>query len=92
MSTKKDISQYNACTIWKQFTVLANLIKHVLILAYDKINNFDIRSSVKDYSINNLVVDYADNEKIKKTNIRYSEISIQCLFTDLVRLSQFSLF
>ena len=77
MSTKKDISQSIVCITWRQITILANLIKHVLILAYDKINNFDIRSSVKDYSINNLVVDYADSESIIEFQPYHSKIALQ---------------
>ncbi|KKN51925.1 hypothetical protein LCGC14_0617620 [marine sediment metagenome] len=84
MSTKKDISQYNACTTWKPVTVLANLKKHEFSSGIHELR------VVNDYSINNSVVDYADSEKIKENQPFNSEISIQCLSTDLVRLSQFS--
>ena len=78
---KKDMSQYNACTTWRQISVLANL----WIFIKTSVHSFC--KIPKDYSINNLVVDYADSEKIKKNQPFNSEISIQCLFTDLVRVN-----
>ncbi|MEE9439413.1 MAG: hypothetical protein V3V14_10465, partial [Saprospiraceae bacterium] len=65
---KKDIGQILAYTIGRALTVLANWW-------------FIIRTSVhssiipKDYSINNLVVNYADNEQIERHSLEIQNIS-----------------